>query len=94
MENTEFSILSYVRFGGRLFIFFDIHPSQKVKIKKWIHYSNLLCQAICGVTPDIAVTPDITVKARRMDGSTYQVLIKIEFTQRKTLIIHWLLRAS
>ncbi|ESW23834.1 hypothetical protein PHAVU_004G079700, partial [Phaseolus vulgaris] len=40
------------------------------------------------------VTPDIAIKARCVCRSTHQVSIEIEFTQGKTLVIRWLLRAS
>jgi small subunit ribosomal protein S7 len=40
------------------------------------------------------VTPDVTVKARRVGGSTYQVPIEIRSTQGKALAIRWLLGAS
>ncbi|CAJ1787047.1 unnamed protein product [Sphenostylis stenocarpa] len=40
------------------------------------------------------VTPDIAVKARRVGGSTHQVLVKIGSAQGKSLAIHWLLGAS
>jgi small subunit ribosomal protein S7 len=40
------------------------------------------------------VTPNVTVKARRAGGSTYQVPIEIESAQGKALAIRWLLRAS
>nr|YP_009138503.1 ribosomal protein S7 [Lathyrus graminifolius]AIK20721.1 ribosomal protein S7 [Lathyrus graminifolius] len=40
------------------------------------------------------VTPTIVVKARRVRGSTHQVPIEIESTQRKVLAIRWLLAAS
>jgi small subunit ribosomal protein S7 len=40
------------------------------------------------------VTPIVTVKARRVGGSTYQVPIEIISTQGKVLAIHWLLGAS
>jgi small subunit ribosomal protein S7 len=49
---------------------------------------SILHQAIC------RVTHNVIVKARRVGGSTYQVLIKIKFAQRKTLVICWLLGAS
>uniref|UniRef100_A0A3Q7EVJ6 DNA-directed RNA polymerase n=1 Tax=Solanum lycopersicum TaxID=4081 RepID=A0A3Q7EVJ6_SOLLC len=48
---------------------------------------SILRQAIRGVTPDI------TVKARRVCGSTHQVPIEIRFTQGKALKIRWLLEA-
>jgi small subunit ribosomal protein S7 len=40
------------------------------------------------------VTPNVTVKARRVGGSTYRVPIEIRSTQGKVLAIRWLLRAS
>nr|WBU95087.1 ribosomal protein S7 [Cryptolepis sinensis]WBU95101.1 ribosomal protein S7 [Cryptolepis sinensis] len=40
------------------------------------------------------VTPTITVKARRVAGSTHQVPIEIECTQGKALAIRWLVAAS
>nr|YP_010932013.1 ribosomal protein S7 [Pleurozia gigantea]WKR35035.1 ribosomal protein S7 [Pleurozia gigantea] len=40
------------------------------------------------------VTPDVTVKARRIGGSTYQVPLEIGSTQGKALAIRWLLGAS
>ncbi|CAK9252478.1 unnamed protein product [Sphagnum jensenii] len=40
------------------------------------------------------VTPNVTVKARRVGGSTYQVPIEIESAQGKALAIRWLLGAS
>lgn len=40
------------------------------------------------------VTPNVTVKARRLGGSTYQVPIEIESAQGKALAIRWLLGAS
>lgn len=40
------------------------------------------------------VTPNVTVKARRVGGSTYQVPIEIKSTQGKALAIRWLLGAS
>lgn len=42
----------------------------------------------------LGVTPDITVKARRVGGSTYQVPIELRSTQGKSLAIRWLLGAS
>ncbi|KAG5586120.1 hypothetical protein H5410_046554 [Solanum commersonii] len=49
---------------------------------------SVLRQAIRGVTPDI------TVKVRRVGGSTHQVPIEIGSTQGKALAIRWLLAAS
>ncbi|MCD9645240.1 40S ribosomal protein [Datura stramonium] len=49
---------------------------------------SILRQAIRGVTPDI------TVKARRVGGSTHQVPIEIGSTQGKAVAIRWLLEAS
>ncbi len=40
------------------------------------------------------VTPNVTVKARRLGGSTYQVPIEIKSAQGKALATRWLLRAS
>nr|YP_010881388.1 ribosomal protein S7 [Moerckia flotoviana]WIA67341.1 ribosomal protein S7 [Moerckia flotoviana] len=40
------------------------------------------------------VTPNVTVKARRIGGSTYQVPHEIGSTQGKALAIRWLLGAS
>ncbi|BDD77232.1 ribosomal protein S7 (chloroplast) [Marchantia polymorpha subsp. ruderalis] len=40
------------------------------------------------------VTPNVTVKARRIGGSTYQVPLEIKSTQGKALAIRWLLGAS
>nr|YP_011020514.1 ribosomal protein S7 [Ptychostomum pseudotriquetrum]WQH62936.1 ribosomal protein S7 [Ptychostomum pseudotriquetrum] len=40
------------------------------------------------------VTPNVTVKARRLGGSTYQVPIEIKSAQGKALAIRWLLNAS
>lgn len=40
------------------------------------------------------VTPNVTVKARRLGGSTYQVPIEIKPAQGKALAIRWLLGAS
>jgi small subunit ribosomal protein S7 len=39
------------------------------------------------------VIPNVTIKARHVDGSIYQVPIEIESAQGKTLAICWLLRA-
>jgi small subunit ribosomal protein S7 len=49
---------------------------------------SILCQAIR------RVTPNVTVKARRVGGSTYRVPIEIRSTQGKVLAISWLLGAS
>ncbi|RAL45453.1 hypothetical protein DM860_014842 [Cuscuta australis] len=49
---------------------------------------SVLRQAICGVTPDL------TVKARRVSGSTHQFPLKIRSTQGKALDVRWLLAAS
>nr|YP_009113795.1 ribosomal protein S7 [Stangeria eriopus]YP_009113809.1 ribosomal protein S7 [Stangeria eriopus]Q71L19.1 RecName: Full=Small ribosomal subunit protein uS7c; AltName: Full=30S ribosomal protein S7, chloroplastic [Stangeria eriopus]AAQ05286.1 ribosomal protein S7 [Stangeria eriopus]AFR45442.1 ribosomal protein S7 [Stangeria eriopus]AFR45455.1 ribosomal protein S7 [Stangeria eriopus]BAR93422.1 ribosomal protein S7 [Stangeria eriopus]BAR93435.1 ribosomal protein S7 [Stangeria eriopus] len=49
---------------------------------------SVLRQAIRGVTPNV------TVKTRRVGGSTYQVPIEIRSTQAKALAIRWLLGAS
>jgi small subunit ribosomal protein S7 len=40
------------------------------------------------------VTPNVTVKARRLGGSTYQVPIEIKSAQGKALAIRWSLGAS
>ncbi len=40
------------------------------------------------------VTCNVIVKTRCVGVSTYQVPLKIEFAQRKTLVICWLLGAS
>lgn len=40
------------------------------------------------------VTPYIAVQARCVGGSTHHVSIKVGSTQRKTLVIRWLLGAS
>lgn len=40
------------------------------------------------------VTPDVTIKARRIGGSTYQVPLEIGSVQGKALAIRWLLAAS
>jgi small subunit ribosomal protein S7 len=40
------------------------------------------------------VTPNVTVKARRVGGSTYQVPTEIKSTQGKALAIRWLLKSS
>nr|YP_009413560.1 ribosomal protein S7 [Allotropa virgata]ASN78876.1 ribosomal protein S7 [Allotropa virgata]ASN78899.1 ribosomal protein S7 [Allotropa virgata] len=49
---------------------------------------SVLRQAICRITPKIAV------KARRKSGSTHKVPIEIRSLQGKALAIHWLLVAS
>nr|YP_010760058.1 ribosomal protein S7 [Cuscuta corymbosa var. stylosa]WEY29960.1 ribosomal protein S7 [Cuscuta corymbosa var. stylosa] len=49
---------------------------------------SVLRQAIRGVTPDL------TVKARRVSGSTHQIPIEIRSIQGKALAIRWLLAAS
>ncbi|GMQ07454.1 hypothetical protein CsSME_00051632 [Camellia sinensis var. sinensis] len=61
---------------------------KKIQQKTKINPLSILRQAIRGVTLDIAV------KARRVGGSTHQVLIEIGSTQGKTLVIRWLLTAS
>ncbi|KAG5599337.1 hypothetical protein H5410_030707 [Solanum commersonii] len=48
----------------------------------------VLCQEIRGVTPEI------TIKARRVGGLTHKVPIEIRFTQGKALSTHWLLVES
>jgi len=40
------------------------------------------------------VTPDVTIKARRIGGSTYQVPLEIGSIQGKALAIRWLLTAA
>ena len=40
------------------------------------------------------VTPNVTVKARRIGGSTYQIPLEIQSTQGKALAIRWLLGAA
>ena len=40
------------------------------------------------------VTPNVTVKARRIGGSTYQIPLEIRSIQGKALAIRWLLNAS
>nr|YP_010865657.1 ribosomal protein S7 [Frullania muscicola]BEG72829.1 ribosomal protein S7 [Frullania muscicola] len=40
------------------------------------------------------VTPNVTVKARRIGGSTYQIPLEIRSIQGKALAIRWLLSAS
>ena len=40
------------------------------------------------------VTPNVTVKARRIGGSTYQIPLEIRSIQGKGLAIRWLLSAS
>nr|YP_010033286.1 ribosomal protein S7 [Diplophyllum taxifolium]QOW40260.1 ribosomal protein S7 [Diplophyllum taxifolium] len=40
------------------------------------------------------VTPNVTVKARRIGGSTYQIPLEIGSTQGKALAIRWLLGAA
>nr|QEG98415.1 ribosomal protein S7 [Burmannia itoana] len=40
------------------------------------------------------VTPDITVKERRVSGSIHQIPIEIGSTQGKAIAIRWLLKAS
>ncbi|WZZ86980.1 hypothetical protein YC2023_115559 [Brassica napus] len=61
---------------------------QKIFFQKRFNSELLYVQAICGVTPDIAI------KARRVGGSTHQVPIEIGSTQGKALAIRWLLGAS
>nr|YP_009450128.1 ribosomal protein S7 [Burmannia oblonga]YP_009450129.1 ribosomal protein S7 [Burmannia oblonga]ANK36325.1 ribosomal protein S7 [Burmannia oblonga]ANK36326.1 ribosomal protein S7 [Burmannia oblonga] len=61
---------------------------KKIQQKTEKNPLSVLCQAICGVTPNISV------KARRVSGSTHQVPIEIGSTQGKALAIRWLLRAS
>ena len=40
------------------------------------------------------VTPNVTVKARRIGGSTYQIPLESQSTQGKALAIRWLLGAA
>ena len=40
------------------------------------------------------VTTNVTVKARRIGGSTYQIPLEIQSTQGKALAIRWLLAAA
>lgn len=40
------------------------------------------------------VTPNVTVKARRIGGSTYQIPLEIQSMQGKALAIRWLLGAA
>nr|YP_009667954.1 ribosomal protein S7 [Jubula hutchinsiae]QCW58730.1 ribosomal protein S7 [Jubula hutchinsiae] len=40
------------------------------------------------------VTPNVTVKARRIGGSTYQIPLEIQSIQGKALAIRWLLNAA
>nr|YP_009668202.1 ribosomal protein S7 [Bazzania praerupta]QCW58978.1 ribosomal protein S7 [Bazzania praerupta] len=40
------------------------------------------------------VTPNVTVKARRIGGSTYQIPLEIRSAQGKALAIRWLLGAA
>ncbi|CAN4128527.1 unnamed protein product [Withania somnifera] len=61
---------------------------KKIQQKTETNPLSVLRQAIRGVTPDI------TVKARRVGGSTHQVPIEIGSTQGKALAIRWLLAAS
>ncbi|PHT50077.1 30S ribosomal protein S7, chloroplastic [Capsicum baccatum] len=61
---------------------------KKIQQKIKTNLLSVLRQAIRGVTPDI------TVKARCVGGSTHQVPIEIGSTQGKALAIHWLLAAS
>ncbi|CAH9120520.1 unnamed protein product [Cuscuta europaea] len=62
--------------------------SQKIQQKTKKNPLSVLRQAIG------RVTPDITVKARRVGGSTHQVPVEIGSTQGKALAIRWLLAAS
>ncbi|MCD9641181.1 40S ribosomal protein [Datura stramonium] len=61
---------------------------EKIQQKTETNPLSVLRQAVRGVTPDI------TVKARRVGGSTNQVPIEIGSTQGKALAIRWLLAAS
>jgi small subunit ribosomal protein S7 len=70
-----------LRHGKKLLayqIFYKLMRSIKQMTKKSPLF--ILCQAIR------RVTRNVIVKARRVDGSTYQVPIEIEFTQRKHLL--------
>lgn len=40
------------------------------------------------------VTPNVTVKSRRIGGSTYQIPLEIQSIQGKALAIRWLLSAA
>ncbi|MCD9640585.1 40S ribosomal protein [Datura stramonium] len=61
---------------------------KKIQQKTETNPLSVLRQAVRGVSPDI------TVKARRVGGSTNQVPIEIGSTQGKALAIRWLLAAS
>ena len=61
---------------------------KKIQQKTETNPLYVLRQAICRVTPDIAV------KARRVRGSTHQVPIEIGPRQGRVLAIRWLLGAS
>ncbi|GMP39182.1 hypothetical protein CsSME_00010124 [Camellia sinensis var. sinensis] len=61
---------------------------KKIQQKTETNPLSVLRQAICGVTPNIAV------KARRVRGSTHRVPIEIGSTQGKAFVIRWLLAAS
>jgi len=61
---------------------------KKIQQKTETNPISVLRQAIRGVTPDIVV------KARRVDRSTHQVPVEIGSAQGKTLAIRWLLGAS
>ncbi|KAL3538021.1 hypothetical protein ACH5RR_001387 [Cinchona calisaya] len=61
---------------------------KKIQQKTKRNPLSVLRQAIRGVTPDI------TVKARRVGGLTHQIPIEIGSTQGKELTILWLLAAS
>ncbi|XP_047257904.1 30S ribosomal protein S7, chloroplastic-like [Capsicum annuum] len=61
---------------------------KKIQQKIETNPLSILRQAIRGVTPDI------TIKERRVGGSNHQVPIEIESTQGKALAISWLLAAS
>ncbi|KAF8047353.1 hypothetical protein N665_3080s0006 [Sinapis alba] len=61
---------------------------KKIQQKTETNPLYVLRQAICEVTPDIAV------KERLVGGSTHQVPIEIGSTQGKALAIRWLLGAS
>jgi small subunit ribosomal protein S7 len=67
-------------------IFYKAMKNIKQKTKK--NPLSILRQAIH------RVTPNVTIKARRVGGSTYQVPVEIKSAQGKALAICWLLRAS
>ncbi|KAK8342324.1 hypothetical protein V6Z11_A08G233500 [Gossypium hirsutum] len=61
---------------------------KKIQQKTKKNPLSILRQAIRGVTPDI------TVKAKCVGGSTHQVPVEIRSIQGKAVAIHWLLGAS